>query len=737
MSALSLLLVFELRVPFGVPADTIASYHEAAWQPLLDALFRANGVRVCLSISGAVLDWMAQADPDTLASIREMVDRGQLELLGGPRHDTVVHSVPARDIQGQVAAHSADLEAALGQRPRGMLLPQGAWDPVVPRVLARTEMAYTFLDQRLIRGGGCQTGGGWYVTEREGQPLALFPTDPQVRLFFPWGSPKQLFTALYQRMNNGQELLSVVVPASRLGAVPGSLRRCWDQRWVFALFRGLRSQSAWLKTVLPTEVLERQRPSGRVYPCAGVPTELVLSGLDEASGRIYERLTRALERGDDPVLNDAAPWLLGPPWEAALTRHDAANRLHKYMLRVSSQVARLQKRVDRSLVPRDEWRALCEQLYQGQGALALDPRAGLRDGRIRHAAWLSLTLADHRARTLLGRGSSLQYKMMDSAAEGEDAVEVVSSRGRALVRPVAGGSLSCYQLWGVGNLVNTFARQRETWFSALETNSRLPSLVKQIEDGPDVVIDAGSTDVGAIEDELLLDPWPTPPDLPPIEGINDAMLTEDRHRRLLFQDHFLGPQTSLANLVLGQHPEDGDFLDAPYQLIRAEREDGGISVTLARDGLVTVGTQKRLVRIDKRYHFQAPDGALRLEYQISNRYQEPIQTRFGVELNLNLDGVLSSSRYLLLGNDRRRIALHRVGKKSDVSSVTLCYADLGASIQVGCSEPATVYFFPVFSPVRRDTGYDRGHQGTCILLTWPLKMWGSERKRIELTVSHP
>ncbi|MFT4976678.1 MAG: hypothetical protein ACI8S6_002583, partial [Myxococcota bacterium] len=467
----------------------------------------------------------------------------------------------------------------------------------------------------------------------------------------------------------------------------------------------------------------------------GVPIEVALGSLDEESGRIWERLGRSLERGDDPVLNDAAPWLIGPPWEASLTRHDAANRLHKYMLRVSSQVARLQKRVDRSLLPRDEWEALREQLYQGQGALALDPREGLRDSALRHAAWLALTIADHRARVLLGRLDHLQYKLMDVAAEGEDAVEVASPSMRALVRPLAGGSISELQLWGVGNLVNTFSRQRETWFAALETNSRLPSLVQQSASGPDVVIDAGSTEVTGIEEDLLSDPWPSVPDLPPIEGLNDAMMTTDRHRRLLFQDHFLGPQTSLANLVLGQPPEDGDFVDAPYQLIRAEREEDDVVVTLARDGLVTVGTQRRLVRIDKRYHFKARSGAIRLEYQISNRYQEPIQTRFGVELNLNLDGQLSSSRYLLLGEDRRRIALHRVGSREDTGKLSIHWEDLGAGLEIGCSEPATVYFFPVFSPFRHSSGYRRGHQGTCLMLVWPLEMWGSERKRIELVVS--
>jgi alpha-amylase len=736
-STLHLLLVIDHRLPFGSSPEVFEAANARAWQPLAQELFRASGVRVALHYSGAVLDWLETNNYALLTNVREMVGRGQVEVVGGPRHDTVIHSVPSRDIQGQIKEHSKNIERLCGQRPRGLILPKGAWDPVIPRTLARTDMAYALLDQRLVQAGGHSAIDGWCITEREGQSMALFPTDERMRLFFPWGSPKQLFIELHKRMNSGQELLSVVIPALWLGMVPGSQRRCWEKRWVLALLRGLRSQSAWLKTVLPTGFLERQRPAARVYPCAGVPSEVSLSGMPEDAGILYESLQHTLSRGDDPVLNDASRWLLGAPWDAVLTRNDAANRLHKYSLRVSNQVARLQKRVERSLLPRDEWDALREQLYQGQGADYLDSRGGLRDARLRHFAWQALTTADCHARRLLGRLDRLQFKLMDVESEGEDAVEVVSPSYRVLIRPNAGGSISALQIWGMGNLVNTFARQRETWFRSLEQSTRLPALVQSEDsESPGVVIDADPTDVSELHDGSTPQPWPALPELPPLEGLSDAMLTRDKHRRLLFQDHFLSPQTTLANLVLGQYPEVGDFMDAPYQLIRAEREDqDDVVVTLAKDGLVSVGKHQRLVRIDKRYHFRAASDSIHLEYQISNRYQEPIQTRFAVELNINLDGQINSQRFMLMGSDRRRIGMKRVGSRGDVKQMSVVWEDLKFRLQISSSIPAEAFFFPVFSPIRHPYGYLHGYQNTCIFLVWPMEMWGAEHKLLELVVS--
>jgi hypothetical protein len=297
-------------------------------------------------------------------------------------------------------------------------------------------------------------------------------------------------------------------------------------------------------------------------------------------------------------------------------------------------------------------------------------------------------------------------------------------------------------LWGVGNLLNTFSRQLEAWFSDLEHQVQLPALVtsdlSDAVDHPDVMVSVGSTETATATRTSLDDldeSWPAPPALPPIEGLSGVLLASDRHRRLCFQEHFLGPETSLANLIRGQFPQAGDFLDEPYQLIRAEREDNDeVFITLARDGQVTVGQQKRLVRIDKRYSLRPNDPTVSLEYQISNRYKEPIRTRFAVEMNFNIDSRTTSQRYITAG-DRRRIGMHRVGQKEGVSEVGLYWEDLGAKVEIRCSEPASLFFFPVYSPARTIHGYERGFQGVCILLAWDVELWGAEKKRFDLSLA--
>lgn len=77
--------------------------------------------------------------------------------------------------------------------------------------------------------------------------------------------------------------------------------------------------------------------------------------------------------------------------------------------------------------------------------------------------------------------------------------------------------------------------------------------------------------------------------------------------------------------------------------------------------------------------------------------------------------------------------MHRVGQKEGVTKLALVWEDLGSKVEIRSSEPATLFFFPVYSPARTLQGYDRGFQGVCILLAWDVELWGSEKKRFDLS----
>ena len=122
--------------------------------------------------------------------------------------------------------------------------------------------------------------------------------------------------------------------------------------------------------------------------------------------------------------------------------------------------------------------------------------------------------------------------------------------------------------------------------------------------------------------------------------------------------------------------ENGQFLDEPYEFVRAEREEDDVVVSLARDGAISAAGAQRLIRIEKRYRFVGGSPSFSLNYQISNRYQEPLQSLFGVELNINLDGEDSNRRYMVMGGDHRRVGMQRMGSREEVDALSVVFEDV-------------------------------------------------------------
>src|SRR6185436_7423542 len=84
--------------------------------------------------------------------------------------------------------------------------------------------------------------------------------------------------------------------------------------------------------------------SGRVVPFAGTPLESGIGALPVEQASRLQKLQEIVDKGDDPVLADAAPWLVGPPFEAFLGRYVEANRLHKHVVRASVRLEQARRK---------------------------------------------------------------------------------------------------------------------------------------------------------------------------------------------------------------------------------------------------------------------------------------------------------------------------------------------------------------------------------------------------------
>ncbi len=752
LQQISLALVFYDHTAPGEQEGRIARVVERAWAPLLDALAEHAHVKAALHLSGAVGDWMSTNAPWTLDRIAELVARNQVELLGGSPVGAALQALPERDAVGHIHGSSRWAQERLGGKVRGAWLGSGGWDPTVPRLLARAGVRYTFVEDALLWPAGGHPGGddAWFVAEREGAGVGVIPLDSRLAALVPWALPRYFAYELKERSASGQRFVSVAIAGDALGLRSGSSRWCWgsDKGWVPSFMRMLRAQGSWLKTALPGQLVDTQRPGGRVAPSAAAWRSDGAAGLPAVMGRRWRQLQRDQADAMDPALERYSPWLSGPPWDAFLVRRDEANQLHKRMLRASASVQRLRRFNRNHATPAtvEAFERARAWLYSGQGGAVL--HGGYAGGPdrpdLRHTAWRALMRAEYLALQALSDHHKLRHEVQDHDCDGQREILVQTSDYSAMVRPAMGGAISELGLWGVGNLANTLRRREETWHERVAFAASLPALVDPSRSALQSLL-SGEDDDDIIDDELTEDSnsaatiytdklqrvaLPEAPPLPAPGKHGTDLLVCDNHERMLFQEHFLGPGTTLDNLRRDQPPEQGDFVDEPYGLLSCEPIDGDeLQISLAREGVVDVEGVNRLVRVYKRFVFRKDSPVIDVGYEIANRYREPVRSRFATELNLGLDGRVEG-RFLQSGD--RRSFLDGAGCWEKVTDVALVMPDQGIRVHLWSSEPCQLFFFPVDSLVESCEGYETQHQGICMFFAWELNLWGEERRRFDL-----
>src|SRR6185436_16063178 len=82
-------------------------------------VLRTDGAfRCALSITGTALDQMERWAPKALASFKELVATGCVELVSETSHHSLAFLGDADEFRAQVTAHTERLQAAFGVRPK-------------------------------------------------------------------------------------------------------------------------------------------------------------------------------------------------------------------------------------------------------------------------------------------------------------------------------------------------------------------------------------------------------------------------------------------------------------------------------------------------------------------------------------------------------------------------------------------------------------------------------------------
>lgn len=686
-------MVLHNHQPVGNFAGVMEQSYRDSYLPFLDVFDRYPSVKICLHLSGSLVEWLQAAHPEYLERVAELVAAGRIEILGGAYFEPILTMIPRRDRIGQIKRYNTWLEDRFRTRVRGMWIPERVWEPCLASDLAAAGVQYTLLDDYHFKCANIAQEDlhGYYVTEDDGQVLAVFPDSERLRYVIPFTSPQDTIDYLRQVADAHPGTVAVFGDdGEKFGAWPHTFQHVYRDGWLTRFFDLLVSQQSWVTISTLAEAIDRVPPTGKVYLPECSYREMTEWALPTEQLTQYVRLRHDFER--DGKWNAVAPFVRGGFWRNFKLKYPEADEMYSRMMMVSNRV----ESAERANCDADLVDAARQELYRAQCNCGFWHGAfgGIYLPHLRNAVYQHLISADN----LLDRAARaptayVEATVADFNFDARQEVYLNCDRLGLLLSPHSGGSLYELDVRSIHhNLLATLARRPEAYH-------------RQVLAGNDP--EAGK--LANVQGEVVF----KQPDL-------DRKLQYDGYARKSLLDHFFDAEVSVDCLAAGNAAEHGDFLHGQYEA-RVRRSPSRIQVQLSRAGQA----YGRTIKLTKAVTLEAGSPVIEIAYLLENL--PPDQTlHFGVELNFaGMPGGLDDRYFHEFGDDYprspREAQLGHLGAQLDrhnLRRLGLIDHWLGLDARLAFSQPTHLFAHPIESVSQSEGGFELVHQSVAVIPHW-------------------
>ncbi|HSL34793.1 MAG TPA: alpha-amylase/4-alpha-glucanotransferase domain-containing protein [Candidatus Limnocylindrales bacterium] len=689
---ISLALTLHNHQPVGNFGWVIAETYERAYLPMLEALERHPGVRLALHYTGPLLAWLRAERPAFLDRLGALVERDQVEIVGGGWYEPVLAALPERDRVGQLLRMADELEAQFGRRPRGAWLAERVWEPDLPTSLVTAGYGWTVLDDAHFRAAAIPEEALWgpYTTDDQGKVLTVFGTEQGLRYRIPFSDVDDLIGYLRDHATEGGERVGTMGDdGEKFGGWPTTYEHCWGRTaWVEHFFSALEANRDWLTTVTPSTWLDGHWPVGRVYLPTGSYAEMGEWALPADESRAFaEALHDAREAG-----RPEARWLRGAIWRNFQVKYREVNALHKQMLRASDLVDAMPPGSTRDLA--------LDHLFAGQSNDCYwhGLFGGIYLPDLRVSALRNLIAAEDLALRSSGRPAPSGV-LVDLDLDGRDEALLATDGEIVGIKLDEGAGIGRWDLRAARHpLASVMRRRPEAYHAKVRAHEAAGD-----NHGGDGVADASAP--ASIHDIVTTKQ----------AGLS-ALLQYDSYERRSGLVRLLPVSTTAADVAAGTAVDLSPSLTAAWTLEAIAADH--VTASLAGDG---IGLRKTV-----RVGGGRLDPSLAVEVEVVNTSAGRLDALLGIEFAIMLlGGGHNPAAWHEI--DGRRLAHDERAEAASVGRLGSGNDQIGVALETRLDSPVTAWISPIESVSNSEGGFEAVYQGSCVVLLRPISLAPGER----------
>jgi len=679
----NLVLLIHAHQPVGNFDDVIEHAYERSYLPFVQLLLRHPFFRVGLHYSGGLLEWIEKAHPEYFQSLKTLVQRGQVELVGGGFYEPVLIAIPKEDAREQIERLADYITRQFGQRPSGAWLAERVWEPQLPSLLASADVEYTLVDDNHFLNAGFDPGElfGTFVAEDQGAMVRLIAGLKALRYLIPYRAPEEIigFCRDAARERPGG-MAAMGDDMEKFGVWPGTYDHCYTDGWLERFAAALETNQDWLGTLPPGDAVASRPALGR----ADLPTCSYSEMMEWALPTSARVRLQSIER-EFASREDVHTFVRGGFWRNFLTKYPESNLMQKKMMLVSRKLRALETKFKGNAESRKQLEEAKTELLRGQSNDAYwhGIFGGLYAPHLRNAVWGPLVRAEAIVDAASHRGKTFaEVERFDFDCDGHEEIYVTTERAAALFSPDDGGTVAAMDFRPAGvTLINSLMRRPEAYHARLgQTN-------------------AGEGSVASIHDQV----HSKEPGL-------EKLLRYDRWARHSFRLLLFPPERSQEDYEKLRLGENEAIAAGAYEVGEATAAKVNLTTETA-DGAWKAG---------KTFSFSAPEKSFRIVCDVAVEYagKLPVTMDVGLELVVNFLAPDAPDRYIEVGGKRNPM---RWSGAAPASELRLVDEWQKVSVTVQAEGARDYWVAPVETISESEEGFERVYQGSQVLAVWPVE----------------
>ena len=688
MSAnIRLSLVLHNHQPIGNFDHVIEQAYEDSYLPFLDVFEKYENIRISLHTSGPLMEWFDQHRPEYLDRVAALVEKGRIEIIGGPFYEPILAMIPSRDRKGQIITYTHWLESRLNAKVNGMWVPERVWEQSMTSDLVDAGMKYTVLDDFHFLKAGCEKQElyNYFITENEGRTMKVYPGSEKLRYLIPFCEPEETVAFLRQQAEKHPGSVAVFGDdGEKFGTWPNTKKHVYEDGWLVRFFDALEANKDWLITSTLYESSANTQPAGKIYLPDCSYREMTEWALPVAQQSRLDNIHHSFQ--DDPRWDSIKRFMQGGFWRNFKIKYPETDEMYARMMAVSMRLESCEKVGLES----EKLHEARKELFRGQcnctywhGAFG-----GIYLPHLRNAVYKHLINADNIIDELMNKSTPrVESAIADLNFDGKAEIRLENESLIALIAPLNGG-----QLYGLDvrrichNLQATLARRPEVYHEKVRNHAN--------QDGHE------HDEAASIHDMVIFKQ----------EGL-EKRLQYDLQKRNSMIDRFYDDDVTLEQIYNGEATERGDFASGEFL---AKQRDGNnkIQIQMVREGNawgVPFKMTKGITMFSGSSNLQV---AYLLEGLPTDR-----AFHFGVEFNLaGLPSNADDRFYYQVSNN-----LGHLGSKLDLSNQTeLSLVDewLGIDIGFRTNRSTNFWTYPVETVSQSEAGFELVHQAVVVQPHW-------------------